>query len=257
MSRQRITLLIAVLVVCANLWLSFGEAKAWWGCGLLECPAWCPGWDCGWWYLGIRPGPIRRLLFGPYRWYWSPYACCWVGCCGQCCWEPWFCPPVGRPEVSPRDKELRKEAAPAGPPEQAPGGGQPATLPATPGPATDNLDLPQPPLGQETGPPGHPPLLTEQHLTLGPDAAEIVMSVPSDARIKINSFLTRSRGSWRRYVSYGLLPGNQYRYEIEVEVLREGRLLRHTETVFLQAGKRVELAVWVPLDRSGLLASLR
>ena len=22
-------------------------------------------------YLGWRPGPIRRLLFGPYRWYWG------------------------------------------------------------------------------------------------------------------------------------------------------------------------------------------
>jgi len=48
------------------------------------------------WYLGWRPGPIRRLILGPYRWYWAGYGGVWYG---DCCWTTtaWYDCCVSRP----------------------------------------------------------------------------------------------------------------------------------------------------------------
>jgi len=92
------TLLIgAVLMVSLSTMLVVGSstADAWWGYhqevswGCLPCYApytvtcvsdsCCD--PCGEWYLGYRPGPIRRALFGSCKWYHSG--------CGTCC--GWGC----------------------------------------------------------------------------------------------------------------------------------------------------------------------
>lgn len=49
-------------------------------CSVSVCDPCCSGW-----YVGIRPGPIRRCLFGPYRWYRS------YGCCSVCYTDPCCC----------------------------------------------------------------------------------------------------------------------------------------------------------------------
>ena len=246
--RQVMTKIAVVLAAGLTLWGFPGQAKAWWDCGLLGVPSWCCPWDCGCWYLGIRPGPIRRLLFGPYRWYWTPAPCCWVACWPECCFVE--CTFIPTESEKPREQGVPKEPAPADTSPQGVTPEESGTSPTRPGPVGESFNLPSPPAGE-------PQARKEEQNPVAPDATEIVLVVPTDARVKINGLLTRSQGGFRRYVSYGLEPGKQYRYEIEVELIRGGKVLRHSETVLLAGGKRVELAVWVPADMSRLLASLR
>jgi uncharacterized protein (TIGR03000 family) len=96
--------LLVGAVAAAALSFSSADADAYWG---YYSPvgwgysAYASPWsscaiDCdpcgGYWYLGWRPGPVRRLLLGRYRWYYYPgYGCwnyCygWTSCCEPCCY---------------------------------------------------------------------------------------------------------------------------------------------------------------------------
>jgi hypothetical protein len=75
MNRPSWKSLVFVVVIFAALVVTVDQANAWWsgygGGAVYGYPA-VSAWDgyCGSnLYLGCRPGPIRRLLFGPYRWY--------------------------------------------------------------------------------------------------------------------------------------------------------------------------------------------
>src|SRR3972149_298954 len=100
----RKSVLFAVVVV-ALLLTTVDRADAWWwGCYrpayydcYSPCISVCDPCYSGGWYLGCRPGPVRRLLFGPYRWYYSGY---WYGGCSTayttCCNEvPTCCGATG------------------------------------------------------------------------------------------------------------------------------------------------------------------
>jgi uncharacterized protein (TIGR03000 family) len=60
--------------------------------------------------------------------------------------------------------------------------------------------------------------------------------VPANAKVFINGKETTTDGSRRRYVSYGLQPGLNYKYEVRAELVRNGRLAEETKTVYLTAG---------------------
>ncbi len=108
-------LLIGVVVAVAlSLAVPQASAARWWGCcggcGWGGCGWGGCGWGgcgyscyspcyggcgCGGCYLGVRPGPIRRAVFGPYKWYAGcgcGYGCgtCGYGCgtCGYGCGYP-------------------------------------------------------------------------------------------------------------------------------------------------------------------------
>lgn len=85
----------------AGWWHGCGYNYGYYGWGYTSCysPCWAPVCApicrpvcsvsvcdpyCGGWYLGVRPGPIRRAVFGPYRWYPS-YGCCSVCYADPCC----------------------------------------------------------------------------------------------------------------------------------------------------------------------------
>ena len=107
MFRPRLRHWAAVAIALAAVaWSSTPAEAGWWRC----CPpvysyrvcyptcytCYCDPCCCygGTWYVGYRPGPIRRLLFGPYRWYYSGWSsccvwdCCVVGCCDTVVSEP-------------------------------------------------------------------------------------------------------------------------------------------------------------------------
>lgn len=173
------------------------------------------GFGDGEWYLGMRPGPVRRLLFGPYRWYYG------AGCstCGldACC-----CEAVS--SVSPSDT-----------PTEAP------TRPM-PGPALES-DAPEPP---KTPPAGTPNRSTTSaagvHATAS-DVGQLTVHVPDDADVFINGLETTSRGTRRTYLSEGLKPGCAYDYEVRVQIRRNGTLLEEVHQVRLTAGAQKALAV--------------
>jgi uncharacterized protein (TIGR03000 family) len=78
--------------------------------------------------------------------------------------------------------------------------------------------------------PARSPLSTRAHSGL------LTVYVPYDAKVTINALPTRTEGSRRRYVSYGLRPGLGYKYLIRVEVAENGRLLEDFRTIVLTAG---------------------
>lgn len=218
--------LIAVVLLAMGLGVA-SDAKAWWywrpawwaaPCYYYPCATVCDPCCGGSWYVGLRPGPIRRLLLGPYRWYYSPG---WSSCCVSfdCCetavtvYSP--APQVQQPTVAP--------------PQQ----------PQQPQPLQQLQPLQQPPGGVIPGPAGQD---APQTLLPGANAGQITIWVPSDARVTINGYRTSSTGERRVYVSHGLRPGLTYKYEIQAEVIRNGRAVQQTRTVYLTAGSVSQLA---------------
>ena len=70
----------------------------------------------------------------------------------------------------------------------------------------------------------------------------LTVHVPYATKISINGNLTTTKGSTRRYVSYGLQPGLVYKYEIHAELERDGKIYEQDKTVYLKAGAREAVA---------------
>jgi uncharacterized protein (TIGR03000 family) len=185
-------------------------------CCTLGCDP-CYSTSCGW-YVGYRPGPIRRLLLGPYRWYygcWGGYsACCWDTCCTYA-------------EVG--------TMAPTLPAQPTPTEAQKPAVPQEPAQPT----IPPPTLPSQPEPGVEPPKEGAPSTFNAPQTSGLLtIYVPYDAKITVNGLATRSQGSRRQYVSYGLKPGFSYKYEVRAEVVRDGQLVEDVRTVMLTAGAR-------------------
>lgn len=127
------------------------------------------------------------------------------------------------------------------------GGGQyisePAGMPSTPAgaPATPPASTP-PTTSPSSGTPGATP---PSHTSIeSPDGetAVLTVSVPNDAKVTINGMLTKSTGSERRFVSYGLREGRTYKYTVKVEIVREGKILPQEQSVLLTGGAQRSIA---------------
>jgi uncharacterized protein (TIGR03000 family) len=239
--------LVVGAVVAATLALGVSQADACWRCGAYYPVSWgytayytpcytscctvsCdPCWSGGGWYLGYRPGPIRRLLFGPYRWYYGGWDYSWSSSSFDTC-----CTGVGTvaPTVAPRPTptEAQKPVLPEEPsgalvpPLTIPGG----TLPGGTEPAVE-------PPGKAPEPPADTAPSTSNARE---NSGLLTIYVPYDAKIEVNGLPTRSEGSRRQYVSYGLRPGFSYKYEVRAEVVRDGKVVEDVRTVTLTAGDR-------------------
>jgi uncharacterized protein (TIGR03000 family) len=261
-------LLLMGAVVAATLALGVSQADACWSCGSYYPVSWgytayytpcytscctasySPCWSgsCGW-YVGYRPGPIRRLLLGPYRWY---YGCfdSWSSCCWDTCWGAVGTVAPAAP-MQPTPTEAHKPAVPEQPPAQpveptvppstAPGG---TTVPPPPTPGGTTAPPPALPKGPEPGatPPSKSPAVppagsAPSTLRTRQNSGLLTIYVPYDAKIAVNGMTTRSLGSRRQYVSYGLKPGFSYKYEIRAEVVQDGKLVQEVRTVTLAAGQ--------------------
>jgi len=88
------------------------------------------------------------------------------------------------------------------------------------------------------------------------DSGLLTLYVPYDAKVFINGLETRTPGSRRQYVSYGLLPGYRYKYEVRVEIVRDGKILEDTKVVYLTAGSKEALAFGFNVQSVEGLASL-
>lgn len=199
------------------------------GCGYGSCYSACytPSysscnscWDNGGWYLGYRPGPIRRLFFGRYRWYygnnvWGGYCATDVG--ASCCTDGSVAAPATPDVPTPAKKPVAEPAMP--------------TEPAAPTPA-------------EPGMPGEPvdPTMPKTSGTSAEDSGVLTVWVPYDAKVTVNGLETRSSGSRRQFVSYGLKPGFSYKYEVRAEVVRNGEVQEETRTITLTAGQMTAVA---------------
>lgn len=212
--------LILGLVLVGTLMLGASQAEAFWYYG--GC------WDCGpyystcgpyggGWYVGYRPGPIRRALFGPYRWYYGGWGCCgsyaWgccYGCWDTCCYDP-----------------CCSSAVPVGGQEAAGPMAEPSPTPTPAQPGSQQPEVPDP----------------QTNLPPQGTSALMAIHVPAEAKVFINGLPTKSSGVFRQYVSHELKPGYTYKYEVRAEITHQGRRLERTRTVFLTAGARQAVAM--------------
>jgi len=239
-------LLIGVIALeCLDL----PKAEAHWRYWRLGGPAvWTCAYDgcCdGCWYLGLRRGPIRRLLFGRYRWYYLPGSCyspCYVTPCSVCyawpccCWDS-CCDGAVVSSSAVKVEYPTAPEVPVGPPKPVSPAPKPAQEPEAP-----SKNLPGPGAAALTPAPPMPgPGQTFREPTRS-DSGLLTLYVPYDAKVFINGLETRTPGSRRQYVSYGLLPGYRYKYEVRVEIVRDGKILEDTKVVYLTAGSKEALA---------------
>ena len=179
--------------------------------------------------VGVRRGPVRRLLFGRYRWYggfWGYGACCPGYYISPCCGEEVLGTPV---ESAPL------EAAPS----------VPATSPApvtAPAENEHSVVSPDNSMTSTSSPIYHSasyPNLDAERSVETPTSANsgmLTIYVPYDAVVYVNDLKTSTDGSRRSFVSYGLESGNEYDYVVRAEVIRDGRKHVETQLVTLQAG---------------------
>ncbi|NLE38630.1 MAG: TIGR03000 domain-containing protein [Pirellulaceae bacterium] len=187
----------------------------WWSPCYTSCYSSCCYDSCcdpcgGSWYVGYRPGPIRRALLGPYRWYYANsycYDCCSTTCC--CDDAVSTCGPSAT-TLTPSAEQ------PTVAPLQQPTEGDALEAPAPPAAGTMNMQMMSLPTRENSG------LLT--------------VWVPAAAKVFINGKETTTQGSRRRYVSHGLQPGLTYKYEVRAELVRDGMIAEETKTVYLTAG---------------------
>ena len=225
----KLLLIGVVLIGIGATATSEADAGWWWGCAHPTCwvsspycgvPCYTPYRvsSCDGWYLGWRPGPVRRLLFGPYRWY--PAAYCSVCRCNECC-----CTVT---EATPAD-QLKPTPAVNPAPAPVPRAGTP-NKPAKP-PGAAAIESPS-------------------------SEGTITLHVSADAKVVINGRKTTARGTERVYMSRNLKPGFAYNYEVRVQFSRNGRLVEEVRNVRLTAGAGETLAVDVR-PRADRLAQTR
>jgi uncharacterized protein (TIGR03000 family) len=229
-----------------------GCCGGYWGCGYAPCYSGCYsygcgygcGYDCGGWALGWRHGPIRRALFGRYKWYPTGYGCgyggCYSGCyagCGaypaydSCCGDGAVIAPTAAPAMTPTPAK-RPAIEPTMPMEPAPGG----AAPAAPSPQ------PEPAMPKTSASPAE-------------ESGSLTIWVPFDAKVTVNGLETRSTGSRRQFVSYGLKPGFSYKYEVRAQVVRDGKTQEENRTVVLTAGQITAVAFGFNTNAAAQVAS--
>ena len=222
----KLLLLGVILLGIAATATSEAEAGCWWGCArptfwcaspcTVPCYTPCYASSCDGWYLGWRPGPVRRLLFGPYRWY--PAACCPVCSCYDCC-----CTVV-------------ETATTADTPTRA----KPSQSKPTPAPT----QKPTPDAGPAAGTPNKPAKTSgTSAIELPSSEGTITLHVPADAKVVINGLKTKASGTERVYKSCNLKPGFAYDYEVRIQLNHNGELLEEVRNVRLTAGAGETFAI--------------
>ena len=257
--------LLVGAVVVASLTAVTSSADAWWG---------CRGWGCGYggysigcdpcgyggygWYVGVRPGPIRRAVFGPYRWYWGGYGGypyygygCYpyygYGCYSDCGWSTvsyGCCGDVVVGGVTTQTMPAQPNGKNPTPAEKQPGETTPADPTGIESKKPTGTELPGPGFKIEPGVPGLGPGAPgdSSFMPTQANSGQLTVWVPYDAKVIINGLETRSTGSKRQFVSFGLKPGFNYKYEVRARVIRDGVAVEETKVVTLTAGERDSVA---------------
>ncbi len=217
-------------------------------CCTAGCYSYCD--PCGGWYLGWRPGPARRLLLGRYRWYyaggcgWSccyPTSCCYDVCCNDVpvCGAASPAIPAAAPATDVTPTPVEKPVTEASPSDAVP------ALPADPAPTLPPLDLDTEPAITPVIPsdePDMPAIPESSEIPTAANSGLLTVWVPYDAKVTVNGLVTKSTGSRRRFVSYGLKPGFTYTYVVRAEIVRDGRVIEDSRTITLTTGQRTAVA---------------
>ena len=180
-------------------------------------------------YVSVYPRYRHVSYRRAYRWGYGGIGCCGTACSTgcNCTATSTCCGATGGVSNGP----ISNEPTPA----VAPGNNVPT--PAT----IDEGPVPVPEEATE-------PVIPPQTTTATPDNSGLLtIWVPYDAKVTVNGMATRSKGSRRQYVSYGLKPGFSYTYEVRAEVVREGKdgkptIMEDSRKITITAGQRSSVA---------------
>ncbi len=259
---------------CGDGWPQSCDCGSWGGCGA------CGG---GGWY-GVHHGAHHGCLscgcgYGFYSGCGGCSSCYnnWSSNCGGCnscsggwsgygSWSPMGCSTCGGVMTGSGTFSGTLSGtgtiapAPTGPsiptPAAAPAAGTAPAAPTPPlstpaAPALPSTSTPATPEGGLPIPGGHGASLEET----GADGCLLTVWVPYEAKVSINGMATKSVGSRRQFVSYGLKPGFTYTYEVVAKLVREGKELTESKTISLTAGGRDGVAFGFNVIPEGQTAS--
>jgi len=150
--------------------------------------------------------------------------CCAPVCCDAapaCCGETTI--PMGTPTLAAPQQPTPAAPAPAVPTPPAPAAGLPPAPPAEP-------TTPPPPAAKPTA---------DLHRA---DAGTLTLLVPEGAKVFVNGYATKSQGTQRQYISYGLKAGMGYNFDIQVLAIIDGKPREERRTVTLTAGQQSSVA---------------
>jgi uncharacterized protein (TIGR03000 family) len=261
--------LIFGAVLAGVLLVSGPQADAFWWrcCPPVSCcysPCYTPCYTSCWssccdpccdssWVVGWRPGPIRRALFGRYRWYpgwgWYGYVSSYIS--EPCCSEVAMAPATPAAPMPPQDQK-------------------PTLAPKTPPAPTPARPLGDEELNKLMRPPESPAPKKATNPSTGDqtgrkDSGLLSLNVPDAARVLINGRETRAVGDRREFVSHGLKEGKVYPYTIRALVQAKGsdtasvdgsRWVWITKTVYLRAGDQIRVTFSENLDLERQLAQV-
>ena len=139
---------------------------------------------------------------------------------------PMMSAPAAKPEMAP--SAPADKASPLTTPATSPS--LPTTTPSAPGaPASPSFELPT-----IKGTTFYEP-------TAG-DSGVLTVWVPFNAKVTINGLVTKSTGSKRQFVSYGLRHGETYKYDVKAEIVRDGKIQSESQSISLAAGEHEAVA---------------
>ena len=179
--------------------------------------------------LGWRPGPIRRLLFGRYRWYPVGYGYAGYG------WSSFYgasCGCGASGEVITNEAPAEAPANAPAPAEKAAPVDEKAPSVVAPAPA-DSVNVQ--PVFHRVGYMNNTEARPKE--AVPENSAILKIAVPMDAVVFVNDQKTSTAGTYRSFVSFGLTEGNEYDYVVRVEVVRNGLKYVESQTVTLTAGE--------------------
>jgi len=74
----------------------------------------------------------------------------------------------------------------------------------------------------------------------------LAVNVPADAKLLFNGTVATATGAVRTFTTPPLQPGQEYGYELTIEVMQNGKLERATEKVVVRAGAQVNVTLSIP-----------
>jgi uncharacterized protein (TIGR03000 family) len=81
----------------------------------------------------------------------------------------------------------------------------------------------------------------DDEVSVRPDRATVVVKLPADAKLYVDDVLCPMTSNKRSFRTPRLEQGRRYYYTLKVEATREGKPVKESRRVYLEAGKKVNV----------------
>jgi uncharacterized protein (TIGR03000 family) len=81
-----------------------------------------------------------------------------------------------------------------------------------------------------------------------PAPATLVVSVPAQAKLSVDGYVTKSSAAVRTFTSPALENGKEYVYTLTAEVVRDGKPVRASKEITVRAGELYNVSLVLPQE---------